>query len=65
VHLFRQKNAPIFVLTASTNLPTKKVADGANTTYMLVCQNGRVDYKADNYQNVISQTAEGFGKSIR
>ncbi|MBR5836481.1 MAG: hypothetical protein IKY66_10015 [Bacteroidales bacterium] len=45
--------------TASTNLPTKKVADGANTTYMLVCQNGRVDYKADNYQDVISQTAEG------
>ena len=45
--------------TASTNLPSKKVADGANTTYMLVCQQGRVDYKADNYQDVISQTAEG------
>ena len=45
--------------TASTDLPTKKVADGANTTYMLVCQNGRVDYKADNYQDVINQTAEG------
>ena len=45
--------------TASTNLPSKKVADGANTTYMLVCQNGRVDYKADNYQDVVMQTAEG------
>ena len=45
--------------TASTNLPSKKVADGANTTYMLVCQKGRVDYKADNYQDVINQTAEG------
>lgn len=45
--------------TASTNLPSKKVADGANTTYMLVCQKGRVDYKADNYQDVIIQTAEG------
>ena len=45
--------------TASTNLPSKKVADGANTTYMLVCQNGVVDYKADNYQDVITQTAEG------
>ena len=45
--------------TASTDLPTKKVADGANTTYLLVCQNGRVDYKADNYQDVINQTAEG------
>ena len=45
--------------TAATNLPSKKVADGANTTYMLVCQNGRVDYKADNYQDVVKQTAEG------
>ncbi|MBO5420002.1 MAG: hypothetical protein J6A22_07960 [Bacteroidales bacterium] len=41
------------------DLPTKKVADGANTTYMLVCKNGKVDYKADNYQEVINQTAEG------
>ena len=45
--------------TTSTDLPSKKVADGANTTYMLVCKNGRVDYKADNYQDVINQTAEG------
>ena len=45
--------------TASTNLPSKKVADGANTTYMLVCQKGRVDYKADNYQEVVAQQAEG------
>ena len=43
----------------ATDLPTKKVADGANTTYMLVCKNGKVDYKADNYQDVINQTAEG------
>ena len=43
----------------STDLPTKKVADGANTTYMLVCKKGRVDYKADNYQEIINQTAEG------
>ena len=43
----------------SSNLPAKKVADGANTTYMLVCKDGRVDYKADNYQAVINQTAEG------
>lgn len=45
--------------TASTNLPTKKVADGANTTYMLVCRKGVVDYKTDNYQDVITQKAEG------
>ena len=43
----------------STELPTKKVADGANTTYMLVCKNGKVDYKADAYQEIIKQTAEG------
>ena len=45
--------------TASTNLPSKKVADGANTTYMLVCRKGVVDYKTDNYQDVIAQKAEG------
>ena len=44
---------------ASTNLPVKKVADGANTTYMLVCKNGVLDLKADNYLEVIKQTAEG------
>ena len=43
----------------ATDLPSKKVADGANTTYMLVCKKGRVDLKADNYQEVINQTAEG------
>ena len=41
------------------DLPSKKVADGANTTYMLVCQKGKLDYKADNYQEIINQTAEG------
>ena len=43
----------------STDLPSKKVADGANTTYMLVCKEGKVDYKADGYQEIIKQTAEG------
>ena len=43
----------------STDLPTMKVADGANTTYMLVCKKGKLDLKADNYQEVIRQTAEG------
>ena len=42
-----------------TTLPSKKVADGANTTYMLVCQDGKVDLKADGYQETIMQTAEG------
>ena len=43
----------------ATDMPTKKVADGANTTYMLVCEKGKLDLKADNYQEIIKQTAEG------
>ena len=41
------------------NVPSRKVADGANTTYMLVDRSGELDLKADNYQEVIKQTAEG------
>ena len=40
-------------------LPTKKVADGVNTTYMLVKRDGFVTPKADAYQEVITSTAEG------
>lgn len=43
-------------------LPSKKAADGANTTYMLVKKNGKgcaVNFKADNYQETISMPAEG------
>ncbi len=43
----------------SLDLPVLKVADGANTTYMLVCKKGSVDFKADNYQEIIKETAEG------
>ena len=43
----------------TTDVPSKKVADGANTTYMLVCKKGVLDLKADNYQEIIKQTAEG------
>ena len=43
----------------SVTLPTKKVADGANTTYMLVKRAGFVTPKADAYQDVITSTAEG------
>ena len=43
----------------SADVPSKKVADGANTTYMLICKKGALDLKADNYQEVIKQTAEG------
>ena len=43
----------------SVALPSKKVADGCNTTYMLVKKDGAFSYKADNYQEVIPQTEEG------
>ena len=43
----------------SIDMPTKKAADGANTTYMLVCKDGALDLKDDNYQEIIKQTAEG------
>ena len=43
----------------SVTLPSKKVADGVNTTYTLVDQEGVVSYKADDYMEIISQTAEG------
>jgi len=43
----------------SIQLPTKKVADGVNTTYMLVETDGYYGFKKDNYQEVLQQTAEG------
>jgi len=41
------------------SLPAKKVADGTNTTYMLVDADGYFDYRKDNYQEIIKQTEEG------
>jgi Tfp pilus assembly protein PilF len=43
----------------SIKLPTKKVADGVNTTYMLVKGSGQVPMKADGYEAILKQTAEG------
>ena len=43
----------------SVNLPSKKVADGANTTYMLVKKDGAISLKEDGYQEVIKETEEG------
>jgi len=40
-------------------LPSKKVADGANTTYMLVKKTGYYSLKDDGYQEIIKQTEEG------
>ena len=49
----------------SINLPTKQVADGANTTYMLVKRAGNVAFKEDKYQDVIVSTAEGQIKYMK
>ena len=35
-----------------------KIADGANTTYMLICKKGAYELKDDGYQEVIPETAE-------
>ncbi len=43
----------------SFKLPTRKVADGVNTTYMLVKSSGNIPMKADGYEAILQQTAEG------
>ena len=43
----------------SIKLPTKKVADGVNTTYMLVKAGGLVPLQPDGYEAILKQTAEG------
>ncbi len=43
----------------SVTLPSRKVADGANTTYMLVKRQGDLSFKKDEYKDVLSSTAEG------
>jgi len=40
-------------------LPVVKVAQGANTTYMLVKQNGSLAEMKDNYQEVVTTETEG------
>lgn len=40
-------------------LPTRKVADGVNTTALLADLTGRCSYKADDYQFILHRTAEG------
>lgn len=43
----------------SIPLPSKKVADGANTTYMLAKPATNIAFKKDNYKEVLSSTTEG------
>ena len=51
---------PVVTYGAKTyTVPARKIADGCNTTYMLVESAPRVEYKKDNYQEIIRQTEEG------
>jgi len=47
------------IKTRTANLPSRKVADGVNTTCLLIKKDGKVSYKADGYQAIIAQTEEG------
>lgn len=48
----------IRIKNKSYNAPVRKVADGANTTYMLASKYAKVDYIPDSYQEIIDETAE-------
>ncbi len=56
---YLELRAKVIAGKKSIALPTRKVADGANTTYMLVKRQFHVSPKADNYQEVLSSTTEG------
>ena len=56
---FLELRAKVIAGNKTINLPTKKVADGANTTYMLVKRQGDLSFKPDNYKEIITSTAEG------
>ena len=43
----------------SVSLPARKVADGCNTTYMLVKTDAKLPLKEDGYQDVIALSSEG------
>ena len=56
---FLELRSRVIAGNKSINLPSKKVADGANTTYMLVKRNGDVSFKPDAYKDIITSTTEG------
>jgi len=56
---YLELRARVLAGNKSIALPTCKVADGANTTYMLVKRQANITPKKDNYQEVLSSTTEG------
>ena len=56
---FLELRSRVIAGNKSIALPSKKVADGANTTYMLVKRQGDVSFKPDAYKDILTSTAEG------
>ena len=56
---FLELRSRVIAGSKSIALPTRKVADGANTTYMLVKSQGDLSFKKDAYKEIITSTAEG------
>ena len=56
---FLELRSRVIAGSKSIALPTRKVADGANTTYMLVKSQGDLSFKKDAYKEIITSTTEG------
>ena len=56
---FLELRGKVLAKGKSIPLPTKKVADGANTTYMLVKPAANVAFKDGEYQEMVPVTVEG------
>ena len=56
---FLELRGKVLAKGKSIPLPTKKVADGANTTYMLVKPAANVAFKDGEYQETVPVTVEG------
>ena len=56
---FLELRSRVIAGSKSIALPTRKVADGANTTYMLVKRQGDLSFKKDAYKEIITSTTEG------
>jgi tetratricopeptide (TPR) repeat protein len=56
---FLELRSRVIAGNKSIALPSKKVADGANTTYMLVKRQGDLSFKKDAYKDILTSTTEG------
>ena len=56
---FVELRSKVLAKSKSIDLPTRKVADGTNTTYMLVKRSGKLTFKEGGYQDIVPTTLEG------